>query len=518
MLGVDRQNRKAWLKDLPHHRGALLAAQKNAFSGMRLASTCVWILVAASLATVSARAESPSLPPPNSTTSTQKILSQDGSGLPTHWGKRDNWVAPAWYGLSIPEELKSTAEARLGRALSSLPHVFLTVSREDLFGAERGLYLHTMESGEDWERPVRMEYRITPSGPGFQIDAGLRIQGGWNRRPEESPKHSFRLVFRSKYGHSKLHYPLFPEGKPAVDQLILRAGNNHSWLHWDGKERRTADYLRDPWMRATHAAMGYPAARSRPVHLHLNGLYWGVYDLAERPDSSFAARAWGGKPDDYDSRNADKVLSGDAQAWDQLLARVNAGVTNEVSYAAVRAELDVPAFIDFMLLNLYGANGDWDRSSNWYAARRRNPAGPWRFLVWDGERTLESPTDNRLAEEDDLSPTRIFQKMRAWPAFRKEFAQRARLHLAPGSPLSSESAALRYQRLSERLEPALFAEAVRWGDYRRSLHPYKEGPYETYTVENHWRPEVQRILKEYFPARPGAFILQLKEAGLWDWN
>ena len=44
---------------------------------------------------------------------------------------------------------------------------------------------------------------------GFQIDCGLRIQGGWNRRPEESPKHSFRLAFRKKYGAGNLDYPLF---------------------------------------------------------------------------------------------------------------------------------------------------------------------------------------------------------------------------------------------------------------------------------------------------------------------
>jgi hypothetical protein len=44
-------------------------------------------------------------------------------------------------------------------------------------------------------------------------------------------------------------------------------------------------------------------------------------------------------------------------------------------------------------------------------------------------------------------------------------------------------------------------EAARWGDYRRSIHRYKEGPYETYTVAGHWRPEVERLLKEYFPKR-----------------
>jgi hypothetical protein len=39
------------------------------------------------------------------------------------------------------------------------------------------------------------------------------------------------------------------------------------------------------------------------------------------------------------------------------------------------------------------------------------------------------------------------------------------------------------------------------------VHPYKEGPYETYTVKEHWKPEVTRLLKEYFPKRSG-FVME----------
>ena len=269
-------------------------------------------------------------------------------------------------------------------------------------------------------------------------------------------------------------------------------------------------------MRATYSVMGHSASRSRPVHLHLNGLYWGIYDLCERPDAGFAARTWGGRSVDYDARNANKVLSGDTIAWDRLMRLINAGITNEVTEKALRAELDVPAFIDFMLLNLYGANGDWDRASNWYAARRRNPPGLWQFLVWDGERTLENPQDNRLQDDDDQSPTRIFQKLRQSPNFCREFATRARKHMAPGAALSADAAAARYRSMADHLEPALFAEALRWGDYRNQIHRYKEGAFETYTVEGHWKPEVERIVQRYFPARVEAFKSQLREIGLYE--
>src|SRR5262249_34358165 len=143
------------------------------------------------------------------------------------------------------------------------------------------------------------------------------------------------------------------------------------------------------WMRDTLRAMGHPSASGLFVHFYLNGLYWGLYDLSERPSAPFVASHFGGKPKDYDVRNGDHILEGDAAGWNQLMRLVNAIDQTPQSYAAVQACLDVPEFIDYMLANLYGANGDWDSSSNWYAARRRQPSGQFHFFVWDAERTLE---------------------------------------------------------------------------------------------------------------------------------
>jgi hypothetical protein len=222
-------------------------------------------------------------------------------------------------------------------ALKQLPTLSVVVVPEDLFGTARGIYANPLESGDDWERAASVEF-IRPDGSkGFQADCGIRIQGGWNRRPEESPKHSFRLAFRKKYGSGKLKYQLFPEaGVDEFDQLILRAGCNNSWLHWSGEERRHGDYIRDQWMRESHAAMGRPAARGQFVHLYLNGLYWGLYNLTERPDEDFAASHLGGTGKDYDARNGDNVLEGDDVAWKRLFALANAGLKGEREYAVVR--------------------------------------------------------------------------------------------------------------------------------------------------------------------------------------
>lgn len=430
--------------------------------------------------------------------------------FPKTWGSNNGEPVRAYYG---------EATNGLAAALRALPVVTIQMDFNDLFDPGRGIYANPLKTGSEWERPAALSLAYPDGRKGFEVNCGIRIQGGWNRRPEESPKHSFRIEFKKKYGPGKLRQTLFDGAEPRVfDELILRAGCNNTWLHWSGEERRRGDYIRDQWMRDSYRAMGHPSARGEFVHLYLNGAYWGIYNLTERPAASFAALHFGGKPDEYDARNGNNILSGDAEAWNKMFALVNApsGLRGPEAYAAIGEWLDLEAFADFMLLNLYGANGDWDGGSNWYAARRRDAGGKFHFFVWDGERTLENPNDNRLGDDDDQSPLRLFQKLRHSAEFRKLFAARAQLHLQGKGALTPNQAGARFQQWADRLREAMPAEAVRWGSYRHDIHSYKTGPYEVYTREAHWEVEIRRILTEFFPARGSVLLKQLQTAGILD--
>jgi hypothetical protein len=258
---------------------------------------------------------------------------------------------------------------------------------------------------------------------------------------------------------------------------------------------------------------GHPSARGRFVHLYLNGLYWGLYNLCERPSGPFLAAHAGGVPEDYDVRNGSHLLEGDDDAWKKMLALANAGVTEERAYATLQRQLDVPQLIDFLLVNFYGANADWDRASNWYAARRRDPPGPYRFFIWDGERTLEKLDANSLAFDDDQSPMRLFHRLCENEEFRRLFRERAARHLTNDGALTPAQAAERYRQSADAIDQAVVAESARWGGYRRDIHRYKTGPYELYTRDEHWRPEVRRLLQEYFPKRTAVVEEQLRAAG-----
>jgi hypothetical protein len=444
----------------------------------------------------------------------EQVAKQNGATLPQTWGAKEGKLVPATYGLSpqITEDPKYRDE--LPRALRAIPTMSIVMDAAELFGAD-GIYTHPEQNGADWERKGSVEL-IEPDGsPGFATDCGVRIHGGWSRRPEESPKHGFRLLFKVKHGSGKLTYPLFgADGSKELTTLVLRNGNNNSWLHPSSEERKRAEYIRDQWMRDSHRAMGYPSARGTFVHLYLNGLYWGVYNVTERPDAAFAAANFGGSPKAYDVLRADKPLEGDRQAWNKMIAVVNAGLTTESAYGALQAWLDPTEFADFMILNFYGANSDWDGSSNWYAIRRR-PSGKFHFVVWDGERTLEGLDANTMAFDSDSSPPRMFQKLRENAEFRALFAERARKLCSRDGPLGPQACAARFKGWSSMLESAIIGESARWGSYRKDVNSFRTGPYELYTRDEHWRPEVNRLLNDYFPHRTQVVLKQFQEQGLY---
>ena len=196
----------------------------------------------------------------------RQVLTQDGTGFPATWGVREGRPVAADYAMD-PEIVTHPAyAAHMQAALRALPTVSLVVVPEDLFGADRGIYSHPMETGADWERSASVEWIGDAAVRTGAVGVGVRIQGGWNRRPEESPKHAFRLIFRKRHGPGEWKAPIFGSAPPVeFDELILRAGCNNTWLHWSGAERLRGDYLRDQWMRDSYRAMGQPSARGRFV-------------------------------------------------------------------------------------------------------------------------------------------------------------------------------------------------------------------------------------------------------------
>lgn len=431
------------------------------------------------------------------------------------------------YGMDPRITLDPNYAPRLLAALQALPALSLSLAPEDLLGQERGIYRHSLAEGAAWERPVSAELLRADGREGFQVDAGLRVAGVASRHHQFTRKHSFSLRFRSRYGAKRLDYPLFPEGGVArFDSLRLRAGFNDSFAFVPGR----GQYLRDAWGRESQRAMGGLAPRGRFVHLFLNGLYWGLYELTEEPTAAFAADHLGGREEDYDvvksdERGEEGVEDGDRLAYERLLALTD--LADPVRYDQAAQLLDIPAFVDYMLLNIYALNLDWQ--ANWRAARNRISGGGFRFLPWDMEISLDLlQAGHRLydpAREDDMSVTQgvdgLHDRLMRSPEYRQTFADRARRHLFGDGALTDAAAAGRYRRLADGIADPLILEAARWGDSPPGSLALRDGGLlwsdffrrrgegAAQTPDLDWVPERDRLLQDYFPRRRDRVLWQL---------
>ena len=425
-------------------------------------------------------------------------------------GAPNSWPA-SWGGLAADYEMdpelaadpEFRANARAG--LLSLPSLSLVMPQDSLFGP-RGIYDHSTSSGISWERACSAEWF---SGDGsFQIDAGIRIMGN-RSRSASTPKHGFRLIFRGCYGAAKLDFPLFPGEVDKFDTLAIRPNAFDSWVSGNSSQRRGGTYLRDDWVRSAEAATGNLSARSHLIHLYLNGLYWGVYSFVERPDASFGAEHMGGSKSEYDSiKTHEEVVDGNRTAYDTLDSMRAAGLSSERAYRAVQDYLDVSNLANYMIVNMLAPSTDWP--GNYYMIRRRGPrTNGFRLFSWDSEYAfLGGVSNNRTLphRRDPDSPTKFYHALRANEEFRSLFADRLQELLTGDGILSPGGVAERWEELASHIEPALYAESMRWGDYQRS-NPYRPD------VE--WAAERESLLNDYFPRRSGLLLEQFRAQGMY---
>ena len=416
-------------------------------------------------------------------------------GFPQDWD-----ALPADYEMDprVTEDPEYAADLR--RGLKELPTISLVLPTSDLFGRE-GIYTNPMDTGNRWERAASLEI-LQPSGEAdYQIDCGLRVHGGFGRN-RTFPKHSLRVLFKGRYGAKKLKYRVFPEADATTefDALVLRGGFNNSWQ--TGSDR--SQHLRDEFVRRSQRAMGQPASHGMFAHLYLNGLYWGLYNVVERPSAAFAAAYLGGRREDYDALNSGRPVDGTADSWRQLHDRARKSTPQDV-LDRLSDSIDLDNLIDYMLLNFYIGNDDW-AGHNWYAAGRREPGSPYYFFCWDGEKSLGNAlVDNNLDTNREHNPSFLFHQLLRNANFRSRVQARVQTHFFDNGALTTGKAAARYTRLAKWVENAMVAESARWGDAQGQTRPL--------TRDEHWVRERDRLLQEWFPRRTEVLLEQLSAEG-----
>ena len=456
------------------------------------------------------------------------------AGYPTDWKE-------STAGSSIPSDYEmdtrvTTATAykdKIIASFQSLPTMNIVTDIGNFFSNVEntltgGIYIFTglpHSESKAWERPTSVEYFDPKTGKEFQLTCRLKLHGGNSRRPSNSPKHGFELTFKSSYGPSKLNFDMLDEKNTTKEfnSLVLRAGYNYTWVKNSALQQAPAQYIQDSWAKTTQLDMGQLSSHETFVHLYLNGLYWGLYNISEEINNDFLKSYLGGNEEDYDvvkEKETTTPSDGTMVAWNAFKSQIT-GVETNVNYQKIQGKnadgtvnsayqnlLDVDNYIDYMLINYYIGNGDWD-ANNWTVGRNRitNDAG-FKFFVWDAETSMTSLTENKIITGSAGNPAAFMQYLKKNTDFKVAIADRIKKHLLDaGGVLTPAKNMERYNKLADEIEQALICESARWSDWYT--------PYTPYTLNDHWLPRKADLLANYFPQRTDVLLSQLKTASLY---
>ena len=459
--------------------------------------------------------------------------SNNPAGYPAEWGYYtdvNRWErAIADYEMDQEMTTNPTLRPKIIEGLKQLPILSIVSDKDNFFSHENdpdrgGIYIFTGPpvgdaTGHGWTRPSSVELFGGPQQHDLSTSCGIRLHGGHGRLAEKNPKHSFRLVFKEQYGPKTLRYPLYGEDQPSkFDQLVLRCHFGNAWQHWGEGNREKAQYTRDVWVRRMQRRIGRTSVNAIYAHLFLNGMYWGIYNIAERVDDQFGKDHLGGKKEDIDvvkieedGGNHIEAAEGTLDVWEQMTSAV-AKAGSEEGYAKLDSLLDIDNFIDYMLINQYAGNTDWDHH-NWYAIRRHNSdektSTGFQFLCWDSEIVFENVRENNLTKNNGGScPTGMFHSLLQNPTFAKKYQRRAKELLADDGFLGQQSVVNLWDSLYHTIDKAIYCEAARWGDFRRDVQPQPSyyGSNRVFTVDDAYMQERNRLLTSYFPYRSGIVL------------
>jgi hypothetical protein len=254
----------------------------------------------------------------------------------------------------------------------------LVTDPPNLWDPNSGIYVYPDERGDDWERPVAMEFFAKDNSLSFRESGGIRIHG---KTAQTYAKKPFRLYFRSEYGQSQLNYSLF-QTKPfliSFKRLVV---------HSAGTDMPVNPYsygwtlIRDPLMQEITRRVGGIYAANQPVALYLNGEPWGIYNLLERIDKYYTESNFGLIDIDL-IENGGEAKEGDLDAWDEMHAFFEtADLGSDSNFETATTLIDVENFTDYCIIEIFGGNGDWPQN-NFLAFRPRQADALWRFIIWD---------------------------------------------------------------------------------------------------------------------------------------
>ena len=393
----------------------------------------------------------------------------------------------------------------LGCDSFGLPVVSICADSLDLFDYDRGIFVpgvffdpsdpkwtgNYYQKGDAWERPMNIEF-YEQDNTGINQQAGLRTHGGNGRRYQQK---SVKCYAREEYGKKRFQHRFFETiPQDSFKHLVLKPFSS-SW-----NNTGINDYITN----LIAAQLNVESMASRPVLLFLNGEYWGIYYIHEKPDEHYLEDHFDMEIEQVNLLSSWEGLvdCGTSIHFDSLFRWVD---TADLSYAPnfewFQTQVDLSNFIDYQILEIFIENLDWP-ANNMRCWQQDN--GPWRWIFYDGDGCLcwitFSAFDNAVYEGDDTWPssnqsTLFFRKLLTNETFRHLFYTRF-VELME-TAFSFSVTGPWFDTIKQALAPSIPSQVDRFG------FPVDVETWNTYMSHTHWflmkRCEYMRpVLDEFF--------------------
>lgn len=378
-----------------------------------------------------------------------------------------------------------------GEKRYSLPVVALTINPDDFFDYKKGIYIlgknyedkrdyirknipldlpwwqypsNYLKKGDNSSRPIHIEFYDEQGNTGFEQDASVRINGNKTRGFSQK---SLRIIFNENDTGHALHYPLFVgDTIKRFNTLVLRNGGN-DW---------TKTLFRDELMQSIMDDTKMEQQQYRPCIVFLNGEYWGIHNIRERYDEYYFSVKYNLATDSIIIlESGTELLHGkksDLKAFSGLLEFVKDNDMNQpLNYQQLQKMVDMENLMDFIIANVYCANGDWQEKIWRYRTIVTDDSlqvkdGRWRWVLYDMDwgfgYTGAGAVEINMLEAINAGGCIgvIFHELLKNPAFVKTFKKRFDYHL--NTTFEPQRVIKKIDALEQRLKPEMQEHINRW--------------------------------------------------------
>ena len=320
----------------------------------------------------------------------------------------------------------------LGRKIQ-LPVLSLCVDSFDLYDLDKGIFVpgnsfdpaqpdvtgNYYRKGHENEKEGYMEF--IDGQASFSQTCGVRTRGNRGRRYTQK---GLSLYARKEYGQRRFS-PVFEDENFTVKRLSLKPFSC-AWTPMGFQDlycQQLAKYF-----------SSFGSLKARPVVLFLNGEYWGIYFLEEKPDERYLEDHFGvdrnrvSLVEDWAGHNGDGDIDSAFAAMMDWLRTAN--LSDNRQYEQLSKMVDVGSFTDYVLFETFIGNRDWPANNMrcW-----SEDGSPWQFIFFDGDAIRTKYFDfveNALYDRDDKTwptsaeATLLLRRLLQNPNYRTFFVER----------------------------------------------------------------------------------------------